>query len=154
MRTPTPHHQRLQVFAGDWLGQETVASSPWGEGGPATAQIRSRLVLGGFFLEQDYRQQRDGQTTFEVHASFGFDEEQQQFALFWLDSFGFVPRQPAWGQWQDEQTLVFLRHSARGQARHTYRLTGPDRYENRLENSWDGGQTWVELLRGEYRRQP
>ena len=40
----------LARFDGAWEGEETIATTRWGEGGPALAQISARLALGGRVL--------------------------------------------------------------------------------------------------------
>ena len=52
--------QLLELFAGDWVGDEEIAPSKWGEGGQASASISARLDFGGRVLIQDYCAQRDG----------------------------------------------------------------------------------------------
>jgi len=45
---PLAEHLKLQVFAGEWSGEEMVFASRWTEGGPATSQVSARLDLNGF----------------------------------------------------------------------------------------------------------
>ncbi|WP_426664328.1 DUF1579 family protein [Rhodanobacter aciditrophus] len=140
----------LGLLAGEWEGEETIATTRWGEGGPARGRISARLDLGGRALLMDYREERDGQPALQAHAVFTAGPGHDEYALYWFDSYGFAPAQPAPGHWDGER-LVFLRSSPRGQTRHTYALRD-DAFELALESSFDGGVRWEPVMQGSYRR--
>lgn len=143
----------LISFEGAWEGDETIATTRWGEGGPALAQITARLALGGKVLLMDYRQTRGGQPALQAHAVFTEGTDPGDLALHWFDSYGFVPAQPAPGQREGDR-LVFVRSSSRGQTRHIYHWLGNDEFTLMLESSFDGGASWEEVMQGSYRRVP
>ena len=66
--TALEEHRKLAVFAGEWSGDEMVFPSRWTEGGKATAQVKARIDLNGFYLIQDTVQTRDGKE--KVAAAF------------------------------------------------------------------------------------
>jgi hypothetical protein len=101
-------------------------------------------------LLMDYRQERDGRPALQAHAVFTAGPGHDEYALYWFDSYGFVPAQPAPGHWDGER-LVFLRSSPRGQTRHAYAFRG-DAFELTLESSFDGGVRWEPVMQGSYRR--
>jgi hypothetical protein len=140
----------LVLLAGEWEGEETLATTRWGEGGQACARVSARLDLGGRVLLMDYREERDGQPALQAHAVFTAGPGHDEYALYWFDSYGFVPAQPAPGHWDGER-LVFLRSSPRGQTRHTYMLRG-EAFALTLESSFDGGVRWEPVMQGSYRR--
>lgn len=142
----------LALLAGDWEGEETIATTRWGEGGLARGCFSARLDLGGRVLLLDYREERDGHPALQVHAVFAAGPGHDEYRLYWFDSYGFAPAQPAPGHW-DGDRLVFLRSSARGHTRHTYTLRD-DACELRLESSFDGGVHWEPVMQGRYRRVP
>lgn len=141
----------LAALVGDWVGDEQIATTRWGQGGPANAQVSARFDVGGKVLVQDYRGERDGKPALQAHAVFVAGIEPGEYALYWFDSYGFTPTQPALGHW-DGSRLVFLRSSSRGQTRHIYELAGDDNYRLTLESSFDGGVNWEQVMHGEYRR--
>jgi hypothetical protein len=49
--TPTPEHQKMGYFAGDWKMQGTTKISPNAPGAPFTSTEHGEWVSGGFFLE-------------------------------------------------------------------------------------------------------
>lgn len=148
---PTPHHQKLHALAGAWIGDEVLADTPWMPGGRAQSFVRAQLALGRFFLEQDYRQERDGQETFRAKALVTFDLDRNEYRLFWFDNLGFAPAEPAGGAW-DGNTLTVLRKSPRALARHAITIRNAQEYEQIIENSWDGGVSWTPVMTGLYRR--
>jgi hypothetical protein len=143
----------LARFDGAWEGEETIATTRWGEGGPALAQINARLALGGRVLLMDYRETRDGQPALQAHAVFADGASPGDFALHWFDSYGFTPAEPAPG-YRDGDRLVFVRSSSRGQTRHVYHWLGNDEFTLVLESSFDGGTSWEKVMQGSYRRVP
>jgi hypothetical protein len=149
--TSTEGNDVLAALAGDWQGEEQIATTRWGQGGAATAHASAHFDLGGRVLLQDYREERDGTATLEAHAVFMAGPEPGEYAMYWFDSCGYAPAQPALGHW-DGSRLVFLRTSSRGQTRHTYEVPGDGSYRLRLESSFDGGVNWEEVMRGEYHR--
>ena len=113
--------------------------------------MSARFDLGGRKLLQDYREERDGKPSLQAHAVFVAGVEPGEYALYWFDSYGFTPTQPALGHW-DGSRLVFLRSSSRGQTRHIYELSDDGSYRLTLESSFDGGVNWEKVMHGEYRR--
>jgi hypothetical protein len=141
----------LSALAGDWIGDEQIATTRWGQGGPALGYIDARPTLGGRVLVQDYREERDGTTSLQVHAVFVAGPEHDQYSLYWFDSYGFAPAVPAPGLW-DGQRLTFVRSSSRGQTRHVYELHGEGAFSLKLESSFDSGVSWETVMTGSYRR--
>ena len=147
---PTPDHDRLRAFIGDWIGEETVSASPWSAPGPARGFVSAEADIDGFYVVQDYRQERDGAVTFKAKGLFTFDTQDRQTKFFWFDSLGFVPSAPASGRWEGS-TLTLVRGSVRGAARYTYRFEGADLYRLRIEYSPDV-EGWSDVVSGVYRR--
>jgi hypothetical protein len=141
----------LAALAGEWTGDELIATTRWGQGGPATGRSSARFELGGRALLQDYREERDGKPALQAHAVFVAGQEPGEYAMYWFDSYGFAPVQPATGHW-DGKRLVFLRTSSRGQTRHIYEMVVDGIYRLSLESSFDGGVNWEQVMQGEYRR--
>lgn len=141
----------LARLAGEWQGEETIATTRWGQGGPAAGHVTASLQLNGRLLVQDYREERDGKTSLQVHAVFVAEPDHDQYSLYWFDSYGFVPGTPAPGMWDGER-LTFVRSSPRGQTRHVYAFEGDDAYALKLESSFDGGVSWELVMSGAYQR--
>lgn len=141
----------LGRLAGEWHGEEAIATTRWGQGGPATGHITASSQLNGRILVQDYREERDGKTSLQVHAVFVAEPDHDQYSLYWFDSYGFVPGTPAPGVWDGER-LTFVRSSPRGQTRHVYAFESDDVFTLKLESSFDGGVSWEPVLDGFYRR--
>ena len=144
-------HRRLHALVGEWVGDETLSPSPWGPGGKAVGRSSCRLDLDGFWVVQDYVEEKDGQVTFRGHGLFGWDAQAKEYCWYWVDSMGFVPASPSRGQWEGD-TLTFRSSSPRGQSRYTYRFAADGSYQMRIENSFDGGQTFATFMEGTYRR--
>src|SRR3979411_3532030 len=116
---PLEEHRKLAAFAGEWNGEEVWYPSLWNAGGPATSRVIARIDLNGFYLIQDTRQMRDGKESFATHGVFTYDREDRLYKLFWHDSLGYYPPSPASGGWSNK-TLILVRGSLRGNARHVY----------------------------------
>ncbi len=145
-----PEHEKLAAFTGEWVGEEVVGQSRWFEAGPAQGFVSARIGLGGFYLIQDYRQERGGKTIFSGHGLVTFDREDGRYKMFWYDSVGFVPESPAVGHWKDNG-LVLRQATLHGSARRTFQFDGPDTYALRLQFSPDD-EGWSDLLTATYHR--
>jgi len=143
-------HRKLAVFAGEWSGEETIYPSRWSEGGSATAIVKAHMALNGFYLIQDTVQMRDGAETFGTHGVFTYDREDRRYKLFWHDSLGYYSPAPASGGWTGN-TLILVRGSLRGNARHVYEVVDNDNYTMKIQFSPDA-EGWADVLTGVYRR--
>ncbi len=148
--SPLQEHRKLQVFAGEWGGEEMVYPSRWVEGGPAISHVTARIGLNGFYLIQDTRQTRDGRESFATHALFTYDREDRLYKLFWHDSLGYFPPSPASGSWVGK-VLTLVRGSLRGNARHIYEIIDDDSYSMKIQFSPDA-EGWSDVLTGVYKR--
>jgi hypothetical protein len=147
---PLDAHRKLAIFAGEWRGEETVYPSRWNPGGSATSRVTARIDLNGLYLIQDTRQSRDGAETFATHGVFTYDREDRHFKLFWFDSLGYFPPSPASGGWSGT-TLILVRGSLRGNARHVYEILDDNSYSMKIQFSPDA-EGWSDVLTGVYRR--
>ena len=102
-QTPLEEHRKLAVFAGEWVGDETVFPSRWNAGGPATSKVSARIDLNGFYLIQDTRQTRDGKESFATHGVFTYDRDDRPFRFHPLARLTIVGRRhsrlPRLGPW-------------------------------------------------------
>src|SRR6201991_4784618 len=119
-------------------------------GGPATSHVVARIDLNGFYLIQDSRQIRDGKETFATHGVFTYDRDDRLYKLFWHDSLGYYPPSPASGGWSGK-SLVLVRGSLRGNARHVYEVLDDNSYSMKIQFSPDA-EGWADVLTGVYRR--
>ena len=150
MPRPGPAHARLMRFKGAWTGDEQLAPSPWGPGGPATGHTTCTESLDGMALLQDYHEEKDGETVFQGHGVFLVEPGSDAVLWWWFDSMG-LPPEPARGTW-DGDVLSFERSSPRGEARYRYAFEGHDRYRFVIENRLPGQADFTEFMRGDYRR--
>ena len=148
--SPLPEHNKLSVFAGEWSGEEMVYPSRWTTGGPATSRVSAQMALNGFYLIQDTVQMRDGKQSFATHGLFTYDREDRTYKLFWHDSLGYYPPSPASGGWA-AKSLVLVRGSLRGNARHVYEVVDDNTYNMKIQFSPDA-EGWADVLTGVYRR--
>jgi hypothetical protein len=151
-----PEHARLKAFTGEWKGEETLHPSPWdAKGGKATSRVTGRMDLDGFFLIEDYTQERAGGAggggpTYRGHGVFGWDASSKRYMMHWFDTMGMDPGPPAPGTWEGD-TLAFQHQHPFGHSRYIYTFAGPDRYTFRLEMSRDG-KDWTPFIDGAFTR--
>lgn len=152
MPQPNEHHRKLHRLAGTWTGEETLSPSPWGPGGQATGRYTGRVDIDGFFVIQDYVQEKQGQINYRGHGIFGWDDRRKSYIWYWIDSMGEIPPSPSRGQWNGD-TLLF-EHEPMGDRRGRYTFQFPDEtsYRFKIENSQDGGKTWQIFMEASYRK--
>jgi hypothetical protein len=144
-------HRKLYALVGDWEGIETISASPWGAAGTATGKLHVRIDLNGFFVLQDYVQEKAGRVSFTGHGIFGYDVEAANYTWHWFDSVGFVPDAPARGQFNDG-VLLLERTSPRASARYTHRFEKDGTYHFQIENSFDQTKSWQTFMTGVFHR--
>jgi hypothetical protein len=82
MPRPTESHQKLNLLAGRWTGQERLSPSPWDpKGGTVTGRSDNRIALDGFVLLHDYEQERGGAITFRGHGVLSYDAQGQCYRM-------------------------------------------------------------------------
>jgi hypothetical protein len=146
----TPHHEKLYAFAGEWDGDEKMMPSPMGPGGPAKGKMVGRVDIDGFWVITDYVQTQNGAATYRGHGVYGYDAETGEYTWYWVDSMG-MSSVPSRGKWVSD-TLTFESSHPGGKGRYVYRWEGKDTHHFRIENSFDGGATWVLFMEATYRR--
>ncbi len=82
---------------------------------------------------------------------FTYDREDRLYKLFWHDSLGYYPPSPASGGWTGGKTLILVRGSLRGNARHVYELVDDNTYSMKIQFSPDA-EGWADVLTGVYKR--
>jgi hypothetical protein len=148
-RPGTPH-ERLYALVGRWEGMELLHPSPWGPGGPAVGRFANYAAVDGFFVVSDYVEEKDGVVTFRGHGVYGWDDIEKVYVLYWFDSMGLAPSQPARGAWKGDE-LVFLLDQPGSKVRYTHTFPAEGAYVFRLESQRDGAE-WETVMEAEYRR--
>jgi len=152
MPQPNEHHQRLRRLEGTWVGEEVLSPSPWGAGGAAIGRVTMRGEIDGFFLIEDYVEERGGDVVYRGHGILGWDQPSQRYGWFWVDSMGTLPGAPSWGHWNDD-TLTFEHAPVADQrSRYTFHLPNARTLSFKIEVSRDSGHTYATYLDGRYRR--
>jgi len=151
MPKPNENHKKLRALAGNWEGQETLAPSPWGPGGKAVGKMSYKVDLDGFFVTGDYVEEKEGKIVFRGHSVFGWDDKQQNYVWWWLDSMGSVPPAPSRGKWEGN-TLTFESKSEMGESRYTFKFLGEGKYQMALANKFPGQQELTTFMEGTYSR--
>jgi len=150
MPKPGAEQARLARFVGSWSGDETLAPSPWGAGGPARGRCVLRMDIDGMALVQDYVEEREGQVAFRGHGVFLVDPASGDVMWWFFDSMGFPP-EPARGRWEGD-VLKLEKKTPRGEARYEFRL-GLDAYDFSIENRFPGQTEFVTFMKGRYQRE-
>jgi len=52
---PGSEQEKLEIWIGDWTWQTETQAGPWGPGGNSVAQGTARWILGGMFLEWQWK---------------------------------------------------------------------------------------------------
>jgi hypothetical protein len=150
MPKPGPGHSKLERLAGTWEGEEKMFPSEWDpKGGAAKGTTKSRLALDGFAVIGDYRQERNGATTYSGHSVFTFDEKSNAYSVHWFDCLG-SPPEVFTGQLKGD--VLVMAHGGPGMhARLTYDLRDANLLQTKMEMSKDGS-AWNTLFEGRYKR--
>jgi hypothetical protein len=113
--------EALQAFLGHWAGTTRWEATPWGPARSASVTITFARAAAGLAVTASYRHtEADGNTT-EGHGAFTADKDRPDRLWYRVNSLGLPPEAPAPASWR-EGTLTVERRSARGVARHTFRV--------------------------------
>lgn len=150
MPKPGPGHLKLEILAGNWVGEEKMYPSQWDpKGGTAVGRTKNWLALGGFVLLSDYEQERDGVITFSGHGVMSFDPEKELYAFYWFDCMGSPPEV---FEGRFDGGILTIAHGGPGMhARFTYDMSEPPYMVTQMEMSQDGTE-WKTLFEGRYER--
>lgn len=152
MPKPGAEHAWLARLAGQWVGQEHMAPSPWNpQPSDATARVTSQMALDGFWLVTDYEQRQNDRVTFRGHGLLGYDSIKGHYTMHWFDSMGMDPGAPAIGK-VTGSTLEFAHETPWGKHRYVYTLESADAYRFAVMMTQDDGKTWQPMIEGKYRR--
>jgi hypothetical protein len=149
--SPSIEYQRLHALIGAWRGEEEISATQWAPAGKAEAEVFAEAEMDGMFLNQSYRQTRDGRVSFRSRNIFGIDGLDGLVKMLQFDSMGFFPVSSAFGSWNGN-ALVLDRSSPRGFARISYFIENSDSYRTRLEFRSASADIWQDMVAGMFRR--
>ncbi len=143
--------RRLAVFVGDFAGEEILYPCPWlPEGGSAQGFFTGVSQFGGLVTMMDYRQERDGEVSYQGHGVFGWDDKACCYNKLWADSMGGMPDHLLKGHWQGE-SLVFQDAGEGFHVRYCYTPQQDGSFTFALRNS-QNGEDWQTFMEGNYQR--
>jgi len=147
----TDAHRKLEMFAGTWAGEETIAPTPWdAKGGTAMGRAVNRMAVGGFAMVQDYEQKRGGSISFTGHGVLRWDGVKKSYVMNWIDSMGMPPNEFS-GQFEGN-VLTMINRGPQGFSRAAWDFLEKGRYRFKMEVSPDG-QAWHPFMEAVYARQ-
>lgn len=85
MMAPGPEHKALNPMAGSWDAKASYSPMPGAPVQETTATMRRRWVLGGRYLQDDYRGSFMG-VRFQGIGFTGYDKIQKTYVSTWMDT--------------------------------------------------------------------
>jgi hypothetical protein len=151
MPTPTPQHQRMGYFAGNWTADGMVRLSPKGNPAPFSLTETGAWVSNGFFLETRTSMKSPMGPINSVRVM-GYNPEDGLYTYNVYNSLG--EHQMATGKlqgntwtWTSEQKM----NGVVSQARYTMTTVTPDSYTFKQEVATPGGG-WATVMEGKASR--
>ena len=142
-------HRKLAVFAGEWTGEETVFPSRWTAGGAATSKVSARIDLNGFYLIR-IRARRATARRPSPPTACHLRPRRPPLQTVLARFARLLPPSPASGGWSGK-SLILVRGSLRGNARHVYEVIDDNSYSMKVQFSPEAAG-WADVLTGVYRR--
>jgi hypothetical protein len=151
MPSLTEGHKKLELFVGNWAGEEKISPSPFdSEGGVAIGRAQNRLALHGFAVIQDYEQERSGEVNMRGHGVIVWNDAEKNYEFHWYDSSG-MPPGVFRGQCENN-VFTMTNNSSMGFSRCVFNFSDLDTYVFQLDVSQDG-ESWMTFMRGKYKKQ-
>jgi Protein of unknown function (DUF1579) len=149
---PTPQHQRMGYFAGNWTAEGMMKLSPKGNPAPFSLTETGEWVSNGFFLETRTSMTKSPMGPINSVRVMGYNPENELYAYNVYNSLG--EHQIATGKvqgntwtWTSEQKM----NGIVSQARYTITAVTPDSYTFKQEVATPGGG-WVTVMEGKASR--
>lgn len=156
MPKPGPAQKKIELFAGNWSGEEKLHPSQWDpQGSTAAGTLNSRVICDGFYVVSDYEQRCGGNVTFRGHSVLGVDPQSQEVVLHWFDSMG-MGDNAFRGKWEGEEggegdRIALSFQSPAGHHRVSYDFSEKGTMRFRMEMSMDQ-KAWQTMMDGVYRK--
>lgn len=83
---PGPAHAVLNAFEGEWHATVSSWMAPGTDANVSEGKMKTRWVLGGRWLHQDYKGDFNGMP-FDGVGTFGYDNVKKEYIGTWTDSF-------------------------------------------------------------------
>ena len=80
-----------------------------------------------------------------------YDPQSDEYTWYWVDSMG-MPSSVSRGRWLGDTLTFESAHPGGGGGRYVYRWEGNDKHHFKIENTFDGGQTWNPFMEATYLR--
>ena len=87
MAAPGPEHEKLKPLAGSWTCTVKFWPAPGAPPEESTGTLERKWVLGGRFLQEDYRGTAMNMP-FEGMGFVGYDKMQRKYDALWMDTMG------------------------------------------------------------------
>ncbi|HZY10701.1 MAG TPA: DUF1579 family protein [Bacteroidota bacterium] len=151
MPKPSDAHKKLLKLVGRWNGEEKLYPSPWDPtGGMAKGLAVNKAELDGFFVVQDYQQERNGRINFRGHGVFGWDQFENCYVVHWFDSMG-TPPQVMKGTFENS-VLSLVGKFPQGFNRGIWDYSKEGKVTFKMEVSMDG-KNWQPMMEGNYTKE-
>ncbi|GIK15041.1 MAG: hypothetical protein BroJett003_00050 [Planctomycetota bacterium] len=82
MKGPGAEHKTLERFAGTFRAEVRLWFQPGAPPNVSTGTMKNTMVLGGRFLQQEYR---DDAGAFEGRGFWGYNDVDRRYEGFWID---------------------------------------------------------------------
>lgn len=155
MPKPSPEHDRLAAFTGDWAGEETLHPAPWRpQGSTAHGHFHMRMEMSGFFLVSTYEERQGEAVVYSGRGVYGYEPAAKAYTMYWFDNMGGSYPHAVKGVFEDD-ALRFEAPTPQGRARFSYALHGADEFSFRIDTSANGAPdatAWTPFMEGRYRR--
>ncbi len=147
MPAPTPEHQRMGYFAGNWVAEGTMKISPKNPGGPFTLKENGAWVTDGFFLET-HTSMKSPMGHINSVRVMGYNAEDKVYTYNVYNSLG--EHQMATGHLQGNTWTWIAEQKMNGvitKARYTMTIVTPDSYTFKSEVAMPSGG-WSTVMEG------
>lgn len=145
--TPGEPHQEFAQMAGNWNVETKTAMAPEGELMPGTATAKSRTILGGRWLMEEFTSDFMGQK-FEGVLLLGYDNLKQEYVSIWLDSMSTWPsiargQRNAEGEMEQCGTMFDVISPNGRPYKHISRQVSENQMHARMVDTLPDGREWT-----------
>jgi hypothetical protein len=152
---PPKEMEKFHSMVGTWMGEE----KHFEPGAPQPIEVTSttvyRLVLGGHFLQGDYKTSIPGMGDFSGMQMLSYDPQSKSYQMVWFDSMSNMGLKGASSASGPEYVFVSEEVDMPGMGKTRMRITtmvkSSTMYTMKIEMQMGG--TWTKFMEGEYTKQ-
>ena len=152
---PPKEMEKLHGMVGTWKGKEKHFDPSGAEPTETESTIVNKLVLGGHFIQGEYKSSMAGFGEFSGMQMLSYDPQTKKYQMVWFDSMSNIGMKGESSSTGPEYVFVSEQMDMPGMGKTRMRVTTTVKSATMftMKIEMQTGETWTKFLEGEYTKQ-